>query len=253
MILIALTISAPAQSVLYGNGGYNVGAFKFYWMSSTDSLFRIMNGECKFFTSLKLVKSNVPTIAAVGTNFLLALDSATGDIKKILPSTLALTATNSVTGDGSAGAPVKLVNDVTSPGITQYYGTNTGGTRGWQRSIIFELQNAAFTTNATPATAYTVAIEDGTSGKVTVTFLGYVPASNEYVIMKRSVAYKKQSGTLTLGTVRTVEIDEVDGLSSSSGTLNASSNNINADVTGQVSKSIQWAVTIKWEKIIPAL
>ena len=39
--------------------------------------------------------------------------------------------TGSITGDGSAGAPVTLSGDVASPGANQYYGTNTAGTKGW--------------------------------------------------------------------------------------------------------------------------
>lgn len=37
----------------------------------------------------------------------------------------------SVTGDGSAGTPVKLVNDEATPGISKYYGTDNGGEKGY--------------------------------------------------------------------------------------------------------------------------
>ena len=38
----------------------------------------------------------------------------------------------SITGDGSSGTPLKLVNDNASPGANKYYGTDNGGTKGWQ-------------------------------------------------------------------------------------------------------------------------
>ncbi len=39
--------------------------------------------------------------------------------------------TDSVTGNGTSGTPVKLVNDAASPGNSQYYGTDIGGTKGY--------------------------------------------------------------------------------------------------------------------------
>jgi len=37
----------------------------------------------------------------------------------------------SVTGDGTADAPITLVNDEESPGTSKYYGTDSGGTKGF--------------------------------------------------------------------------------------------------------------------------
>src|SRR3954470_23249017 len=42
-----------------------------------------------------------------------------------------VTTTNSVQGDGSSGAPIKLVGDSASPGNSMLYGTNGSGTKGW--------------------------------------------------------------------------------------------------------------------------
>jgi hypothetical protein len=37
----------------------------------------------------------------------------------------------SVTGTGASGTPVELVNDAATPGNSQYYGTNSSGSKGW--------------------------------------------------------------------------------------------------------------------------
>lgn len=38
---------------------------------------------------------------------------------------------NSLTGNGTTGSKLSLVNDATSPGASMYYGTNSGGTKGF--------------------------------------------------------------------------------------------------------------------------
>ena len=42
-----------------------------------------------------------------------------------------ISATNSITGAGTAASPLKLQGDAASPGNSQYYGTNSSGTKGW--------------------------------------------------------------------------------------------------------------------------
>lgn len=44
---------------------------------------------------------------------------------------VAVVSTNSITGIGSAASPLKLVNDLVSPGTSQVYGTSAAGVRGW--------------------------------------------------------------------------------------------------------------------------
>lgn len=39
---------------------------------------------------------------------------------------------DSITGDGSIGNPVRLVNDLASPGDNKIYGTDGTGILGWQ-------------------------------------------------------------------------------------------------------------------------
>ena len=39
--------------------------------------------------------------------------------------------TDSVTGNGSSGTPIELVNDNATPGNSYYYGTNSSGVKGW--------------------------------------------------------------------------------------------------------------------------
>lgn len=43
-----------------------------------------------------------------------------------------VTTTNSVTGNGSSGTPIKLVNDVATPGFNQRYGARWDGTKGYE-------------------------------------------------------------------------------------------------------------------------
>ncbi len=45
--------------------------------------------------------------------------------------TIAVTSSNSITGDGQSGTPVQLVGDAASPGTSRYYGTNGAGTKGY--------------------------------------------------------------------------------------------------------------------------
>lgn len=42
-----------------------------------------------------------------------------------------ISTTKSITGDGSGGSPVQLVNDATSPGNSKYYGTDGSGSKGY--------------------------------------------------------------------------------------------------------------------------
>lgn len=61
--------------------------------------------------------------------------------------------TNSVTGDGSSGTPVKLVNDAATPGNSMYYGTNSSGTKGFfalpsSSTVAMSSITAATTTNS---------------------------------------------------------------------------------------------------------
>lgn len=55
-----------------------------------------------------------------------------GDGNDVASGGLATVETDmSVTGDGSAGTPVKLVNDEATPGNSKYYGTNASGAKGY--------------------------------------------------------------------------------------------------------------------------
>lgn len=58
--------------------------------------------------------------------------------------------TNSVTGDGTGGTPVKLVGDAATPGNLKYYGTNSSGTKGFAdlSALILNLGNADLTATA---------------------------------------------------------------------------------------------------------
>lgn len=42
--------------------------------------------------------------------------------------------TKSITGDGTSGNPLQLVNDAATPGANKVYGTDGSGTKGWQTS-----------------------------------------------------------------------------------------------------------------------
>ncbi len=47
----------------------------------------------------------------------------------------------SITGDGSTGSKVKLVNDASAPGNSKYYGTNDSGTKGWHDYEYYDYWN----------------------------------------------------------------------------------------------------------------
>jgi YVTN family beta-propeller protein len=44
---------------------------------------------------------------------------------------------NSITGDGTLGSELELVNDVASPGVLRVYGTDVAGNKGWQTRQTF--------------------------------------------------------------------------------------------------------------------
>jgi len=64
--------------------------------------------------------------------------------KQISGGSAAITTANSIVGTGSSGNPIQLSGDASSPGNSKYYGTNSGGTRGF-----FSLPSSASGANPT--------------------------------------------------------------------------------------------------------
>ena len=62
------------------------------------------------------------------------------------PATIAVSATNSITGDGSTGTPLQLTNDVAAPGNNFFYGTSGAGVKGWQ-NLAAAVSSATTNTN----------------------------------------------------------------------------------------------------------
>jgi hypothetical protein len=86
-----------------------------------------------------ITASSIQIVVAGGTNFLLPLATST-NAGLLSPSqftalnnltTSGLASTQSVIGNGLIATPFKLVNDITAPGNTYYYGTDATGVKGW--------------------------------------------------------------------------------------------------------------------------
>lgn len=84
--------------------------------------------------------------------------------------------TDSITGNGSVGSPLKLIGDTASPTASQYYGTNAGSTRGWYNlpggggslTVTDGTHSVAGTTSIT----FSGATVGGTTPNATVTISG---------------------------------------------------------------------------------
>jgi hypothetical protein len=86
-------------------------------------------------------------------------------------------ATNSITGNGASGTPLKFVNDAASPGNSKYYGTDGSGTKGYNTldKTAVGLGNVDNTSdvNKPVSTAQATAIALKIANFLNVTFLGY--------------------------------------------------------------------------------
>jgi hypothetical protein len=86
---------------------------------------------------------------------------------------------NSIVGDGSSGTPLNLSGDASAPGNSQYYGTNSSGTKGYNslNKAAVGLPNADNTSdvNKPVSTAQATAIGLKIANFLNVTFLGYGP------------------------------------------------------------------------------
>lgn len=113
----------------------------------------------------------VPTPSGVAAQFLNGQGSWS-----VPPGTSGITSVStqfSITGDGSVGTPVQLVNDTASPGAFSYYSTNASGTLGWfplsytwETNSIFvmpvvgSIQTVTLVSNVGITVGSTVVIED---------------------------------------------------------------------------------------------
>jgi hypothetical protein len=62
------------------------------------------------------------------------------------PATIAVSTTNSITGNGSTGTPLQLTGDVAAPGNNFFYGTSGAGVKGWQ-NLAAAVSSATTNTN----------------------------------------------------------------------------------------------------------
>ena len=79
-------------------------------------------------TSVDLSGINSAILTIQGT-----LTALTASVATKADSSITVTGQFSVTGGGdlTANRQLRLINDVTTPGVSKYYGTNNVGTRGW--------------------------------------------------------------------------------------------------------------------------
>lgn len=85
--------------------------------------------------------------AIAGTSVLGNASGATGDVQAITAGAdgealqriagslvfapISIATADSITGDGTSGSPIELVHDSAAPGVSQYYGTDVGGLKGF--------------------------------------------------------------------------------------------------------------------------
>lgn len=109
-------------------------------------------------------------------------DTARANIYSGISSKLsAVSTTNSITGNGTPGTPVQLVNDASAPGANKVYGTDGSGTKGWQ---------AAASGGGTPSAGLNTQVQ--TDGGTT-----YVHASN--ILPINDTFYILASGQSNMG------------------------------------------------------
>lgn len=135
----------------------------------------------------------------------------------------------------------------TNAGLMLY--NTTSGTYDYTNgSVWIQMGNGILTTtttNATP-TALTYTITDETSGILEISIIGKETGGTGAITAKKIVRYRKDGGTLTLGTPTTLLADEIDAaIAAATYNITTSANNVSVSVTGIASTTINWRIDIK--------
>jgi hypothetical protein len=174
------------------------------------------------------------------------------------PQNVLVSSTKSITNNGTSGAPIELVNDVTTPGNSYRYGTDASGAKGWYKSdpaIFYEaygVTNGLQTT--TPLTINNVIT--GTAGMLEVDVIGYGVnivggAVYKAFLSKKRVNYSNHSsgaGFQILGSSYTYNNASWDGFTDPSfgGTVDfdilISGSDIVIQITGETGQNIEWRI-----------
>jgi hypothetical protein len=123
-------VNAPGNLYYYGtNGSGTKGFYTIPVQSTTNSL----TGDGTAGTPIKLVNDT----ASPGNNKVYRTDgSGVRGWADFPAASSTINTTESITGDGSGGTPAKLVGDAATPGNSKYYGTNSGGTKGFYDIVV---------------------------------------------------------------------------------------------------------------------
>lgn len=107
------------------------------------------------------------------------------------------------------------------------------------------------TTDSVTTTAQTIAIDNNAVGILEVYALGYANAIGDGVTAAKIVRYKKELGTLTLGSTTDILATEADsGLSGAAVSFVASSNNILIKVKGKLATTVTWRLIVKRRTVL---
>lgn len=215
--------------------------------STTKLAFYVREGAAVFGGNVSILKRALTLQTTAGPRQMLVYDTTTGKVDRMDIPIGTVSTTNSVTGDGSSGTPIKLVNDVSSTTKNHYYGSNEGNTRGWNRSPVYLVEDVGSTTG-TGTVTYTINPPNGgRSGFIQVTATGYDATNSDSWTMTRNIAYKRSGSVLTLYTSHTIGTDDGDGaLNTATLTFVNSSDTCVITVTGVTGLTIRWSLLITW-------
>lgn len=107
------------------------------------------------------------------------------------------------------------------------------------------------TTDSVTTTAQTITIDNNAVGIIEIYAIGYANDIGDGVTACKIVRYKKEAGTLTLGTTSDILATEADsGLSGAAVTFSTSSNNITVRVKGKLATTVTWRLVVKRRSVL---
>jgi len=107
------------------------------------------------------------------------------------------------------------------------------------------------TTDSVTTTAQTIVIDNNSVGIIEVYALAYAKDIGDGITANKIVRYKKELGTLTLGSTTDILATEADtGLSGASVSFSTASNNITIRVKGKLATTVTWRLIVKRRSVL---
>lgn len=176
ILLVCITFQdAFSQQPIYANSTWNVGTFQMAWNSVADSCFLIKKGRIKGFNAFYWNKDSLPILSAIGSGMLQSIDTASGQFKRILPSSLGFVTTNIYSANGNLSSN-RIVGgtEVFDMRFTSIDTFEVQGVANISNAPFFPANNVwkkiqTVTINTTLNSTYSTVLVDCTAGDVTIT------------------------------------------------------------------------------------